>query len=155
MSYFCRFSGNPAGSKFLPLKLAFLSFLLFYAEISVAAEISINLTSYQVELAKSSEARRQGLMFRKNLQTDHGMLLVYPSTADHHIWMKNMLIPLTLVWIGENYRVIDIQTAKPCRSEPCVIYSSAGVSRYVLELTADPHDVEVGDRVEGIEAAIK
>ena len=121
MSYFCHFFGNSTGLKLVPLKLVFLSILLFYAEISVAAEISINLIPYQIELAKNSEARRQGLMFRKNLQTDQGMLLVYPSTADHHIWMKNMLNPLTLVWIGENYRVIEIQKAQHSRSEPGVI----------------------------------
>ena len=137
------------------LKMIFAISLIIASELSLAVEIGINQTRYEIELATSAEQRRLGLMHRDHLAFDHGMLLVYPVTGDHRIWMKNMQIPLTVAWIGEDLKVIEVQQLEPCQLDPCTIYSSAGASRFVLELNAGQHDIEAGDRIEGIETLLQ
>ncbi len=129
--------------------------LIGYSELSLAVEIVINETRYEIELATSTAQRRLGLMHRKYLASDQGMLLVYPTTNNHRIWMKNMQIPLTVVWIGEDMMVIEVQKLEPCQLDPCPVYSAAGASRFVLELNAARHDIQAGDRVEGIEMLLQ
>lgn len=104
-------------------------------------------SDYRIEVAKSSHERRLGLMFRRELADDAGMLLVYPREGDHRIWMKNMVISLRVVWIDSDWRVVDIQRLIPCDEEPCPVYSAADNSRYVLELNDRDHPLAVGDRL--------
>jgi uncharacterized membrane protein (UPF0127 family) len=137
------------------LKLALLISLIAFSEQSSAVEISINQNRYQIELATNADQRRMGLMYREYLPFERGMLLVYSKPGDHRIWMKNMQIPLTVAWIGEDLKIIDVQQLEPCQLDPCKIYSAAGASRFVLELNAEQHDILIGDRIVGIEMLLK
>ncbi|MEM7565302.1 MAG: DUF192 domain-containing protein [Pseudomonadota bacterium] len=120
-----------------------------------SAEISINQNHYQVEIADSVEKRRLGLMHRQKLEDNHGMLLVYPNNGDHRIWMKNMLIPLTVIWINNQFSVVEIKKILPCAAPPCEIYSSPFASRFVLELNDGNHPIRIGDRVRGLSDLIE
>ena len=155
MPLFCHFLLKFLYRPEISFKLIFAISLIVFSGQSLAVEIGINQNRYQIELATSSEQRRLGLMHRENLAFDQGMLLVYPVAGDHRIWMKNMQIPLTVAWIGENLKIIEIQKLEPCLLDPCTIYSSASVSRFVLELNAEQHDIQVGDRIEGIETLLQ
>jgi uncharacterized membrane protein (UPF0127 family) len=155
MLLFCHFLLKFLRSPIIFSKLIIAILLILFSEGTLAAEIGINQNRYQIELATDAEQRRRGLMHREHMAFDQGMLLVYPVTGDHRIWMKNMLIPLTVVWIGENLKIIEVQKLPPCKLDPCTIYSSANVSRYVLELNAEQHDIRVGDPVEGIEKLLE
>ena len=65
--------------------------------------------------------------------------------------MKNTLIPLDIIWINENLTIVDIQTATPCKKEPCKIYSPADSANYVLEINAKKSKelgFETGTKVE-------
>jgi uncharacterized membrane protein (UPF0127 family) len=100
-----------------------------------------------VEIARSDAERAKGLMHRKTLAPDAGMLFVFEETADHPFWMKNTFIPLDLLFIDEDGRVVGIDArATPGDLSP----RSAAPSRYVLEVNggwAEAHGVAVGDRV--------
>lgn len=113
-------------------------------------EIKIAATSYRIELARSPDERRRGLMMRPDLGRSSGMLLVYPQAGDHHIWMKNMLISLRVYWIDSDFRVIDSQRLEPCQQDPCPVYSVSQPSLYVLELSDHEHDLRPGDRIDGL-----
>ena len=113
-------------------------------------EISVGGATYQIEVARTSAQRRQGLMHRSSLDRHGGMLLVYRRTGDHRIWMKNMRIALRVYWIDDAARVIEMQRLEPCQQSPCPVYFASQPSRYVLELSDHEHPLEVGDRIDGI-----
>ena len=119
---------------------------------ALAETIKIDLgpTSYRVELATTVEQRRKGLMYREQLAADQGMLLVYPRSGDHRIWMKNMRIPLRVFWIDEDFTVLSVQRLEPCTASPCPVFSTDQSTRYVLELSDHDHILKRGDKIEGL-----
>jgi uncharacterized membrane protein (UPF0127 family) len=50
--------------------------------------------------------------------------------------MKNTLIPLDMIWIDKNWKIVDIKTAQPCSKDPCPSYTPSWSGLYVLELNA-------------------
>ncbi len=104
---------------------------------SQTAEVCLKNTCYRVELAFTAQQRAQGLMFRKNLEQYQGMLFVFENAGIHGFWMKNTLIPLDIVWIGENKKIIYIsQNTPPCAADSCPNYGPREPAKYVLELNA-------------------
>jgi len=86
-----------------------------------------------LEVAATRAARTQGLMFRKKLPPNHGMLFVFPENTPHDFWMKNTPIPLDIAFISQDGTVITIKTMKPFSTE---ITSSEKPCRYALEMNA-------------------
>ncbi len=113
-------------------------------------EIQLGQASYQVEIALTPAQRRKGLMYRDQLARNEGMLLVYARSGDHRVWMKNMLIPLRVVWIDDRFTVLSVQRLDPCQASPCPVFSAPLPTRYILELNDDDHAVKPGDKVEGL-----
>lgn len=110
------------------------------------------------EVVKSPGRVQKGLMFRKHLPADGGMLFVMPDEDDHHFWMHNTYIPLDILFITGDRKVAGIlENMKPHDD------TSRGVgkpSRYVLEVNAGwakAHGVAAGTavRFEGIDAAAR
>ncbi len=101
-----------------------------------------------VEVVRTDAERAKGLMHRRELAPDAGMLFLFEETAAHPFWMKNTLIPLDMIFIGEDGRVAGIVArAVPGDLSP---RSAGGPSRYVLEVNggwAEAHGVGAGDRV--------
>ncbi len=103
----------------------------------------------QVELARTPAERSRGLMERKELGADAGMLFLFDESSDHAFWMKNTLIPLDMIFIGEDGRIVGIVAgAIPGDLSPRAV---GAPSRYVLEVNggwAAAHGVARGDRVQ-------
>ncbi|MGB8930976.1 MAG: DUF192 domain-containing protein [Anaeromyxobacteraceae bacterium] len=105
-----------------------------------------------VEIARTDPERARGLMFRETLAADAGMLFIFEETAEHPFWMKNTLLPLDMIFIGDDGRVSGVVVrATPGSLEP----RSGGPSRFVLEVNggwAEAHGVAAGDpvRFEGV-----
>ena len=105
----------------------------------------------KAEVAATEEQITTGLMFRKSLGKDQGMLFVFPNVNVQHFWMKNTLIPLDMVFIAENMTIIKIHHAIPCSSDPCQLYNSEQPIKYVLEVNGNftiYHAIKEGGRVE-------
>lgn len=102
----------------------------------------------QVEIADTPRARGVGLMFRDEMAPDHGMLFVYDGEAERTMWMRNTILPLDMLFIAADGRIVSIaRDAVPFSEE---IISSGAPARAVLELNAgrvDALGVAVGDRV--------
>lgn len=88
---------------------------------------------FRIEVADDSAERARGLMFRKSMPTDRGMLFVFEQTQSVGFWMKNTILPLDLVFIGDDGRVKAIKKGEPFSE--AVISPDARV-RFVLELNA-------------------
>lgn len=87
----------------------------------------------RVEVAGTEETRARGLMFRRDLPQDRGMVFVFPATEEHSFWMHNTLIALDLIFLGEDRRVVGVLTAPPQTDDPRTVQKP---SRYVVEVSA-------------------
>ena len=99
-------------------------------------------------LAVTSEQRAQGLMYRQRLPADAGMLFLYPAARPISMWMKNTAIPLDMLFIGDDGRILHIAERTIPGSTATI--SSMQPARAVLELnggTAARLKIQVGDRV--------
>jgi uncharacterized membrane protein (UPF0127 family) len=93
--------------------------------------------SITAELAITPEERAMGLMYRKKMGFDQGMLFIFDIEDFHAFWMKNMVIPLDFVWLDEEKRIVHIeQNVPPCKQDPCPTYTSKVPAVFVLELKA-------------------
>lgn len=103
---------------------------------------------FTVELAVDSGQRQQGLMFRKAMPSDAGMLFDFSAPRDISMWMRNTLIPLDMLFIEKDGRISHIHANAQPLSE--AIISSNGPVSYVLELNggeAARRGITVGDAV--------
>ena len=86
----------------------------------------------KVELAKTPEQRARGLMFRDHLDAGRGMLFIFEQPEKLKFWMKNTYIPLDMIFIGADKRIVGIvENAVPETETPRQV---AGPSQYVLEI---------------------
>ena len=91
----------------------------------------------RVELATDEATRAQGLMFRDRLAEDRGMLFFFRESGEYPFWMKNTLLPLDMIWIDDQRRVVHVAAnVPPCKADPCPNYPPNAQARYVLELAA-------------------
>ncbi len=103
-----------------------------------------------VEVANNERERMQGLMFRESLEENTGMLFVFEQKAKYAFWMKNTLIPLDVIFIDENFNIIDIIYAIPCKEDPCKRYIPKKESLYVLEVNGNftaNNEISVGNKI--------
>jgi len=92
---------------------------------------------FQVEIASTEKERSQGLMNRENLDRDKGMLFIFDKEGIHPFWMKNTLIPLDIIWINSENKVVFIsQNVQPCKSLVCPSIIPPRPAKYVLEVNA-------------------
>jgi uncharacterized membrane protein (UPF0127 family) len=106
-----------------------------------------------VEVATSPSQRQLGLMHRESLRENGGLLMVFNREHKVSIWMKNVLIPLDVVWISSTGEVVDSRSLPVCQANPCSIYQPEQPARYVLEVAAGQFPLKIGDKVEIIDAS--
>lgn len=90
-----------------------------------------------LEVARTVEARSQGLMYRTSLPEDAGMLFVFEEDGRWGFWMKNTLIPLSIGFIDRTWRLLEIQdmdVAPDPANGPFRIYEPRQAYRYALEV---------------------
>lgn len=110
---------------------------------------------FTVEVARTDADRQRGLMFRKTLAPNRGMLFVFSDDAPRAFWMKNTLISLDMIFVDHDGTVVGVQRAVPCGSagsavDACPAYSSGSPARYVIEVragTVKRLGLAVGDHV--------
>ena len=131
--------------------LIFNFFLVsFYTFSNEKIEVSIYNKNiiFNVEVAKTIEERRSGLMYRKKLLNNEGMLFIFPREKIIQLWMKNTYIPLDVIFISENKVIVDIKKNMEKLSE--TIIKSKVKSRYALEFNAgliNKLDIKIGDKI--------
>lgn len=102
-----------------------------------------NKPTFQVEIADTEAKREEGLMFRKEMAQDKGMLFIFQDDLPRSFWMKNTLIPLDMIFVDAKGKVVAIQyDAEPCNVPVCSIYGSGVAARYVVELNAGVTDLK-------------
>ena len=104
--------------------------------------------NFEVEMAVSDQQQSQGLMYRRSMAANAGMLFDYGALRHIQMWMKNTYIPLDMIFIGPKGKIINIVERTIPHSES--IISSKGRARAVLELnsgTVSRLGIKTGDTV--------
>ncbi len=100
--------------------------------------------SFQVQVAATEAQRTVGLMFRQSMPMDEGMIFLFDNEQPLTFWMKNTLIPLDMVFMDKNWKIVSIQKqAQPCKTvnpESCVLYPASQNGQYVLEINGGLSD---------------
>lgn len=116
-------------------------------QISVGDGKSVNL---KVEIADSAEERALGLSLRSYLGDYEGMYFVFDQNTNSSFWMKDMLIPIDILFVDEKGFIVDIKEGQqPCTSSCPSIFSSTSY-RYVLEVNSgfcSTNGVKIGNGV--------
>lgn len=111
-------------------------------------DTSSGVRAFTVEIADDDAEREKGLMYRTTLAPDAGMLFEWDRAAPRAFWMKNTYIPLDIIYIGANGRIISIAAmAQPFDETPI---PSRGDAKAVLELAggrAAQLGIDLGDQV--------
>ena len=92
---------------------------------------------FNVEKAITPKERINGLMFRKKLGDKNGMLFIFEKQETHSFWMKNILIPLDIIWIDKNRKIVFInENTQPCKDSFCPSINPDKKAKYILEINA-------------------
>lgn len=111
-------------------------------------KVVIGGESFRIEVARTDEQKRQGLMNRRSIGDREGMIFVYETDQHLAFWMKNTTIPLTLAFLSKDGQIMQVEQMKPLSLKSVM---SGRAVRYGLELpdgVLDELGVGAGDRVE-------
>jgi len=135
------------------LRLSLLGLALACAPSLQAASLlplRIGEAVMQAEFADTEDERRQGLMHRRELPQERGMLFRFPQLGTHCLWMKNTPLPLSAAFMDDQGRIVDILDLQPLSLD---IRCARRPSRFALEANQgwfEQRGIAIGDRVEGL-----
>lgn len=116
-------------------------------------ELSAGFYRIEAEVAADQRSRLQGLMGRRSLPVNQGMLFVYTQTERHCMWMKNTLVALSVAFIDAQGRILNIEDMHP-QSE--TNHCAAAPARYALEMNQGwfaAKGLKLGSVISGLEKA--
>ena len=117
--------------------------------LSPARTVNIGGSTVRVTVADTPSEREQGLSGQSGLNSDEGMLFIFPTDGIFAFWMKDMLFSIDMVWISAEGKIVYIvHSASPDSYPDSFVPDTA--ARYVLELPAGwakAHKLSVGDQV--------
>jgi uncharacterized membrane protein (UPF0127 family) len=139
--------------------LSTLVFALMAASAALAQgraplmDLSAGIHRIETEVASTYASRAEGLMHRRSMPANRGMLFVFPEEGVHCMWMRNTLIPLAAAFIGADGTIINIAEMQP-RTETS--HCALRPAKYVLEMNGGwfkGRGIAPGSRLTGLEKA--
>ena len=131
---------------------------LLFAALAVAQglpvmELQAGFHRIEAEVANTPQARSQGLMHRREMAQQRGMLFVFTETERHCMWMKTAFLPLSVAFLDADGRIINVADMQPHSEDN---HCAAGPARYALEMNLgwfSRRGLKSGDPIGGIERA--
>jgi uncharacterized protein len=125
---------------------------------AVAAEmptmqLSAGMYLIRAEVANTYDTRATGLMFRRSMAANEGMLFVFPDAELHCMWMKNTLVPLSVAFIDKDGTVVSISDMQP---QTETTHCASAPAKYALEMSRgwfSSKGLKAGTRIRGLEKA--
>lgn len=118
-------------------------------------EIALEIKGHKLtaEVAATENARTTGLMHRRIMPENRGMLFVFPHAASQSFWMMNTYIPLSIAYVDEHGTIVNIADMTPLTTDP---HLSAKPAKYALEMNQGwfaKRGIKAGARIEGLKNA--
>lgn len=123
-----------------------------FARAMPVAELAAGMYRIEAEIALTEPDRERGLMFRDTMAENHGMLFIFPVADRHCMWMRNTLLPLSVAFLDERGRIINIEDMQPRTTDN---HCAARPARYALEMNLGwfaRHGWERGRAITGLDA---
>lgn len=114
-----------------------------------AIRLSTGMHVLQVQVAQTPEQQATGLMFRKTMGTNEGMLFIFDEPRQQCFWMKNTLLPLSVAFVADDGSIVNIEAMKPQTLDS---HCSTRAVRYVLEMNDGwfaHHGIKPGSKLQG------
>ena len=132
--------------------------LVAFASVSIAQDgpqklpmtrLSAGMHVLNVEVARSPQEHSIGLMFRKSMPTNDGMLFIFERPGQQCFWMKNTLLPLSVAFISDDGSIANIDEMEPQTLDS---HCSTKEVRYVLEMNSGwfaKRGIKAGTKIQG------
>ena len=118
------------------------------SEVLAQNSLTLNGSTFSVEIADTVPKRMCGLSYRKNLPPQTGMFFIFPEPGDQGFWMKGMNFPIDIIWFDKNFLVVDFKQSLDPSSYP-EVFTPRLPAQYVLEVpsgTAGALNLQTGDQ---------
>ena len=116
-------------------------------------ELTVGFHRIEAEVAADQTNRMQGLMQRRTMGPNQGMLFVFAQAERHCMWMRNTFLPLSVAFLDEEGRILNIENMQPQTEDN---HCAAGAARFALEMNIgwfSGKGLKAGARIGGIERA--
>ena len=101
-------------------------FLIDRKEETIIVVSFPNGREIEAEVADTPEKLLVGLAFRETLPTNGGLLYIFESTGQNHLWTKAYRFPVDMMWVDESHHIVGLkENVAPCREADCPKYSSS------------------------------
>lgn len=120
-------------------------------ELVFSDSVGIQKAKIDIEIADDDYQRELGLMNRKSMQENQGMLFIFPFERFQSFWMRNTFISLDIIFVDANKTIVTIHKNTQVLSDQS--YPSSKPAKYVVEVVAgftDKYKISVGDKIEWI-----
>lgn len=116
-------------------------------------ELNAGIHLIRAEVANTFDSRARGLMFRKSLGANNGMLFVFTDLSAHCMWMRNTYVPLSVAFIDEQGRIVSVHDMQPLDETS---HCAAKPARYALEMNRGwfaQKGIKPGAKIGGLDKA--
>jgi len=113
-------------------------------------QLSAGIHIIRAEVANTEATRRDGLMFRKDLPGNDGMLFVFEQPDVQCFWMRNTILPLSIAFIADDGTIVNIEDMAPQTEDP---HCAKKPVRYALEMAQgwfEQHGIQAGKKLDGL-----
>ncbi len=117
-------------------------------ELTFTDSLGILKSKIDIEIADNNYERQLGLMNRKEMKENEGMLFIFPLQGNQSFWMRNTLISLDILFVNDQKQIVTIHKNTKILSDQS--YPATKPSIYVVEVLAgyrDKHNILVGDKI--------
>lgn len=118
-------------------------------ELTFTDSLGTLKTKIDMEIADNNYERQLGLMNRKEMNENQGMLFIFPQSEYQSFWMRNTLISLDMIFVNDKKEIVTIHKNTKTLSDQS--YPASKPSLYVVEVLAgftDRHNIKVGDKID-------
>ena len=135
---------------FVQKSFKYLIFLLFVSNLDASRDIDITKYLSEIEIVSKYEDRKKGLMYRRSIPNNYGMLFVWPYEGQQCMcmWMKNTYVPLSVAYMDIRGKIIEIYDMVPFSKDSVC---STKAAKYALEVNSgwfEEKGINIGDSIE-------